>query len=91
MIYCDGGWKYHVHLLDPAHAPRVIKVLNAAELAPELRQMESIAGVDMSELKVELFEAKLPIDADNLRRLQGCVVGGAARQAILARIQHRQQ
>ncbi len=34
VIYCDGGWKYHVHLLDPAHAPRVIKVLDAGELAP---------------------------------------------------------
>ena len=63
VIYCDGGWKYHVHLLDPDHAPRVFKVLNSTDLPPELKLMEGIAGVDMSDLKIELFEAKLPIDA----------------------------
>ena len=62
-IYCDGSWQYRRHELAPEHVPRVFKVLNATDLPDELRLMENVTGVDMHDLKVEMFEAKLPIDA----------------------------
>ena len=61
-IYADGGQPYKCNILSPEHAPRVIKVLDNAKSISERRLLENIAGVDMSDCKVELFEAKLPID-----------------------------
>lgn len=61
-IYADGGWQYRCNLLPAEHAPRVIKVLDSAAEISERQIVESLAGVDMRNSKVELFEARLPID-----------------------------
>ena len=62
VIYADGGQPYKCNVLPPDHAPRVIKVLHNAESVTERQLLESIAGVDMRDCKVELFEARVPID-----------------------------
>jgi len=62
VIWADGRWEYRADLLSPDHAPRLIKVLESAETLAERRILEAIAGVSMADCKVQLFEAKLPID-----------------------------
>jgi len=47
---------------DPAHAPRVIKVLDDAKAVPERAALEALYGVDLSNAKVIVTEFKLPLD-----------------------------
>jgi len=56
------GWDLKARLLDPAHAPLAIKTLDNAEAVPERQLIENIFGLDMRRSKVQVFEAKLPID-----------------------------
>jgi len=74
-IYADGGMgaEYHCTILSPEHAPRVIKVLDNAKAVSERQLLENIAGIDMSDCKVEYFEAKLPIDKDTYAGREGAL------------------
>jgi hypothetical protein len=51
--------------LNPAHAPRLIKVLPNAQDVPERKTLEALYGVDMSNAKVIVTEFKLPIDKES--------------------------
>jgi hypothetical protein len=50
--------------LDPAHAPRVIRVLDNAEAVTEREILEGLYGVDLSQAKVIVTEFKLPMDKE---------------------------
>ena len=67
------GGEYKCNILSPEHAPRVIKVLDNARTVTERKLLEAIAGVDMSDCKVEYFEAKLPIDKTTYAGREGAM------------------
>ena len=61
VVYRDG-WFLKAKELDPAQAPRVVKVFENARDIPERALIEQIYGVDLSASKVILTEFKVPLD-----------------------------
>ena len=61
VVFRDG-WFLKTKELDPAVAPRVVKVLDNARDVPERALIEQIYGVDLANSKVILTEFKVPLD-----------------------------
>ena len=49
-------------LIEPHHAPRIVKVLKDAQSVTERQLLENLYGVDLSKSSVVVTEFKLPID-----------------------------
>ncbi len=58
--FFEGGSQ---RVIDPGHAPSIVKVLDTAEAVTERQALEGLYGVDLSKAKVVLTEFKIPIDA----------------------------
>ncbi|MHB0934801.1 MAG: right-handed parallel beta-helix repeat-containing protein [Armatimonadota bacterium] len=63
MVYVVG-WGIGNRLLDPATAPRIVKVLENAREVSERNIIERIYGEDLSGCKVIVVEFMVPLDAE---------------------------
>ena len=66
--YCSSP-----EVIDPAHAPRLIKVLDDAKAVTERTALEALYGKDLSNAKVIVTEFKIPLDKTTYQEVEGDV------------------